>query len=113
MSKNKVKEKYLPIGTVVLLKGGRKYAMITSYFIFPTGKDPKKELFDYGGCEYPEGVIDSKTGIGFNHENIEKVIHLGFEDEDFEYLNNAMKQNGEILKKEFIKALEATKNKVE
>ena len=109
MAKKIIKEKYLPIGTIVLLKNGKKYAMITSYFIFPTGSDPKKELYDYGGCEYPEGVIDSKTGIGFNHEDFDKIIHLGFEDEDFEYLNNAMKKHGEVLKKEFIKALEASK----
>ena len=28
------KDKYLPVGTVVLLKGGNKRVMITSYLIF-------------------------------------------------------------------------------
>ena len=31
------KEGFLPIGTVVLLKGGKKELMITSYCIFPQG----------------------------------------------------------------------------
>ena len=39
-------EKFLPVGSVVLLKGGKKELMITSYLIFPTGElleDGKKE----------------------------------------------------------------------
>ena len=31
-----MKERFLPIGTVLLLKGGKKEVMITSYCIFPT-----------------------------------------------------------------------------
>ena len=37
-------EKFLPIGTVVLLKDGIKEVMITSYCIIPTG-----DVFDKSG----------------------------------------------------------------
>ena len=51
-----MKERFLPIGTVVLLKGGKKEIMITSYCIFPTNteiKDGKEEkaqrkMYEYG-----------------------------------------------------------------
>ena len=69
-----IKERFLPIGTVCLLKGGNKKVMIISYLIFSTGND-KKAMYDYGACQFPEGVLDSKTGIGFNHSDIEKVLY--------------------------------------
>ena len=64
-----MKERFLPIGTVVLLKNGKKEVMITSYCIFPNnvelknGKEvkPEKKIYEYGGCIYPEGILDSNT----------------------------------------------------
>ncbi len=96
----KIKEKYLPIGTVVLLKGGKKELMITSYCIFPTGKlmvdgkekDPKGVMYEYGACTYPEGMIDGNTILGFNHEQIEKVCYMGYETEDQEGFSAALTQ---------------------
>ena len=53
-----MKERFLPIGTVVLLKNGKKEVMITSYCIYPNSiqmKDgqevkPEKKIYEYGGC---------------------------------------------------------------
>ena len=36
-----MEERFLPIGTVVLLKGGTKEIMITSYCVYPTNKQYK------------------------------------------------------------------------
>ena len=52
-----MEEKFLPIGTVVLLKGGKKEVMITSYCIFPNNSEikdnqevnPQKKMYEYGG----------------------------------------------------------------
>ena len=49
-----MKEKFLPIGTVVLLKDATKKVMITSYLIFAKGDQEEKNMYDYGGCPYPE-----------------------------------------------------------
>jgi len=97
---NEIKERFLPIGTVVLLKDGNKKVMITSYMIYPTGADENKNMYDYGGCMFPEGVMDSKTGIGFNHDQIEQVVHYGLEDEEFNELNDTMKEVVETLRTE-------------
>lgn len=72
--------KYLPIGTVVMLKGGRKRAMITG-FCSISGED-KSKVFDYSGCLYPEGFLSSNQTLLFNHEQIEKVFHFGLIDEE-------------------------------
>lgn len=73
-------KKYLPIGTVVMLKGGKKRAMITG-FCTVAGED-KSKIFDYLGCLYPEGFISANKTLLFNHDQIEKVYHLGLIDEE-------------------------------
>lgn len=73
-------EKYLPIGTVVMLKGGKKRAMITG-FCSIAGEDQTK-VFDYSGCLYPEGLLSSNQTLLFNHEQIDKIFHLGLIDEE-------------------------------
>ena len=102
---NEIKEKFLPIGTVVLLKDGNKKVMIISYLIFPTGSDEHKEMYDYGGCTFPEGVIDSKIGIGFNHEQIAEVIHMGLEDDEYSELNKTLQEYGDSFKEEFVRQM--------
>ena len=102
-----IKERFLPIGTVCLLKGGNKKVMILSYLIFSTGKEEEKELYDYGACQFPEGVLDSKTGIGFNHTDIEEVIFMGNEeDKDYQELNKSLQRLADDLKAEFKKSQE-------
>ena len=63
MNNNIEEKKYLPIGTVVKLKSATKNVMITSYLVFPNGEnakdDNKNVMYDYGGCSFPEGIIDS------------------------------------------------------
>ncbi len=103
---NEIKEKFLPIGTVVLLKDGNKKVMILSYLIFPTGNAEHREMYDYGGCTFPEGVIDSKVGLGFNHSQIAEVVHMGLEDDDYHELNKTLQEYGDTFKEEFIRQLE-------
>ena len=62
-------EKYLPIGTVVMLKGGTKRAMIIGFCAI-SGENNTK-TFDYSGCLYPEGMISSDKTLLFNHDQIE------------------------------------------
>lgn len=73
-------EKYLPVGTVVMLKGGKKRAMITGFCSI--SGDDKSKIYDYSGCLYPEGFISSNQTLLFNHEQIEKVYHMGLIDDE-------------------------------
>lgn len=73
-------EKYLPIGTVVMLKNGKKRAMITGFCSI--SGDDKTKVFDYSGCLYPEGFISSNQTLLFNHEQIEKIYYMGLIDEE-------------------------------
>lgn len=105
-----IKEKFLPIGTVVKLNGGEKKAMITSYLIFPTGSAEIKDVYDYGACTFPQGIIDSKSAVGFNHSDIAEVIHMGLEDDDYNELNDLLKKHSEEFKSQFMKNVDSNKN---
>ena len=65
-----MREKFLPIGTVVLLKGGRKRAMITG-FCSVAQENPEK-IYDYSGCVYPEGYLSSNQVCLFDEEKVFK-----------------------------------------
>ena len=72
-------DKYLPIGSVVLLKNGRKKIMIygRKQMHVETGEE-----WDYLACLYPEGNINEEFMYLFNHDQIDKVNYLGYEDEE-------------------------------
>lgn len=102
MNENEEKkyEKYLPIGTVVLLKNGNKKVMITTYLIFPDqGKDTK--MYDYGACTFPEGVIESGYAIAFNHDDIKEVVFLGCADDEQKRFSQLLLSNEEQIRNQF------------
>jgi hypothetical protein len=75
-----MREKFLPIGTVVLLKGGKKRAMITGFCSI--ANENQEKIYDYSGCVYPEGYLSSNQVCLFDHEQIDKIFFVGFEDEE-------------------------------
>lgn len=77
---NKKYEKYLPLGSVVLLKGAKKKLMITGFATIDTAK--KDKVYDYTGCLYPEGVISTDKNILFDHSDIEKIFCIGYSDDE-------------------------------
>lgn len=72
--------KYLPIGTVVLLKNAKKKIMITGFAV--KGKETGDKVYDYNGCLYPEGVISSDKNLMFDHNQIDKIYYMGFVSEE-------------------------------
>lgn len=94
-----MREKYLPVGTVLLLKGGTKKIMITGFCSVP--KNDNTKVYDYSGCLYPEGVISSEEMCLFNHEQIENIYHMGYESEEEKTFNEKLKEIiGKITNKE-------------
>lgn len=73
-------EKFLPIGSVVLLKGGEKKLMITGFLAINLEEDSK--VYDYCGCSYPEGALSADSTFLFNHEDIEEIFYVGFINEE-------------------------------
>lgn len=69
----------LPIGSVVLLKKAEKRLMITGVLQVDNESD---EQYDYISVPYPEGNVGQENQFLFNHDNIETVFFMGFNDDE-------------------------------
>lgn len=75
-------EKYLPIGTVVLLKGAEKRVMITGFCATELKESEEAKIWDYSGCIYPEGFLNSEQICLFDHSQIVRIDHMGLIDDE-------------------------------
>lgn len=73
-------EKFLPLGSIVLLKNATKKLMITGFCAVPN--DNKDVMYDYSGCLYPEGVISTEQVALFNHDQIKTIYAIGYSDDE-------------------------------
>lgn len=73
-------EKYLPLGSVVLLNEATKKVMITGFCM--KGDQNNEKIFDYVGCLYPEGIINTEQNLLFNHKDIKQIFAIGYSDEE-------------------------------
>lgn len=72
-------DKYLPLGSVVLLKGGKKRVLIYGRKQIQVGTEVE---WDYISCLFPEGNINEEYTYLFNHDQIERVYFLGLQDDE-------------------------------
>ena len=80
----------LPIGSVVLLKKGKKRLMI--YGIIQSDIENETEEYDYIGVPYPEGNMGPEYQYLYFHKDIEEIYFRGFEDiERQEFVKNLEK----------------------
>ncbi len=84
---------FLPIGSIVLLKGAKKRLMICGRIQVEIGTN---KVFDYSGCLYPEGIININEMYLFQHEDIERIYFIGLQDEEEfafrEYINEELEK---------------------
>jgi len=88
-------DKYLPIGSVVILDEGNKKLMIFGIIQSDQGDENGQE-FDYIGVPYPEGNMGQDYQYLFYHRDIREVVARGYEDEEREVF---IKRLDEYLKK--------------
>ena len=94
------KMKYLPLGSIVLLKGGVQKMIIISRAI-NVRNNGKTFFFDYGAVPYPEGLISDKMAY-LNHDSISKIVFEGFHDDDdanmVENIHRYLDENPDIIR---------------
>ena len=104
-----MKDKFLPIGSVVLLNGAKKRLMITGYAQIDLEKNDK--IYDYCGCFFPEGVIASDKLFVFDHKDISQVFFTGYSDEEQQKFNERLVLN--FTQETKNKLMDSIKNKNE
>lgn len=85
-----MEEKYLPLGSIVIIDGGVKKLMVTARAV-AAQYDGSMKNFDYGACLYPEGIVGDSL-LYFNHEDIMKVVSKGYQDEDDALMQDNLKK---------------------
>jgi len=80
MNEQVIGGKFLPVGTVVMLKNGTKRVMING-FCTMDANHPEK-VYDYSGVLFPEGSLSSDQTLLFDHNQIVRIDHLGLEDDE-------------------------------
>lgn len=84
----------LPIGSVVLLKGGDKRIMICGRI---QAKEGENTIYDYSACYYPQGLISADDVFFFNRDAIARVFFLGFQDaEELAFRSEVLDKLGEL-----------------
>jgi len=63
----------MPVGSIVKIKGSFK-----KYIIIGFKYEANNKIYDYLFCEYPFGIDSNHKTHMFNHEEIEKIFHIGF-----------------------------------
>jgi hypothetical protein len=116
-----MEEKFLPIGTVVLLKGGKRELMINSYCIIPNGEvydksgkiDATGTMYDYGACFYPEGMVTSDQLFAFNHEQIDRICFKGYVTDKQKEISKVLVSGLEEMKKSLEKQVEVKEDQAQ
>lgn len=75
-----IRNKYLPVGSVVLLQNGTKRVMINGFCTMDASKPDK--VYDYSGVLFPEGSLSSDQTLLFDHNQIVRIDHIGLEDQE-------------------------------
>lgn len=70
-------KKYLPIGSVVLLKGSQKRVMVVGVKQKQADSD---KIWDHSACLYPEGILDPEKLYLFDIDQIERLYFIGLQD---------------------------------
>lgn len=79
-----MEEKFLPLGSVVRLVNGNKRIMIIGRLQI---READQKIFDYAACYYPEGLLDPEQLFLFQHEDIEEVYAMGYQDQEEHAMN--------------------------
>ena len=81
----------LPIGSVVLLKDSTKRVMIVG---FKQKQADEDKIWDYSACLYPEGILDPDHLYLFDHDQVEVLFFVGYQDADgMQFLMNLNSQS--------------------
>lgn len=85
---------FLPLGTIVTLKGGSKRVMIVGRLQQETNQ---QTIYDYSAVCWPEGMVDSKQIYLFNHEDLAMIWFIGYQDqEEFEVRANLEREYSKL-----------------
>lgn len=70
-------KKLLPVGTIVQMKKENSVLMMILGF-YPQNQ---QQIYDYVAVIYPQGIVNDEAFFLINHDEIKKVVFMGYTDE--------------------------------
>lgn len=90
---------FYPLGSIVKVDGQPKRLMIISRGLSVRHPEQGIVFFDYGGVEYPDGLVGNRACY-FNHDAVEELVFRGYEDEENErmtaFMNKYIQEHPEL-----------------
>ena len=71
-----MRQNFLPIGSIVQLKGAEYRVMVCGRIV---RKADDEKIYDYAACQYPQGLTEAAL-IFFDRSEIEETYFIGFQD---------------------------------
>lgn len=84
-------KKYLPLGSVVLLKNATHQISIIGFCL--VDKEKGNRQYDYVGVFYPEGFLTKDSILCFDHDDIDKIFSVGYSDEKEKEFKKSLEEN--------------------
>lgn len=88
--------RFLPIGSVIVLKKSNESIMIVGYGV---RVEKEKTTYDYAGCYMPVGCTDPKSAVYFNQTDIKTILFIGYQSHQSIMVQNKLAEinNIEVL----------------
>lgn len=87
-------ENLLPVGSVVLLKGANKRVVVIGRI---QARADDRKVYHYCACTYPEGLMDLDSFVFFDHDDIDRVYFIGYQDpEELQFREEQLAPLGEL-----------------
>ncbi len=101
MSKEKkidiiVENTFLPVGSVVMLKGATTPLVIMGFAVVEKNKD---KIWDYIGVMYPVGFLTPEKNLMFDRSQIDKVLFEGYSNDDEKLFRLELERNLLVMKR--------------
>jgi len=80
-------DKYLPIGTIILLKDNISMYMIVGYF-----NEKKDNANDYICVPFPYGLMAVDVLKNCKHDDIDSILFFGYKNDKYIEMNEKMKR---------------------
>lgn len=74
-------KRLLPVGTILMLDLETKEKIMIIGRVVRKSED-SKEFWDYCGCRAPYGLENNQELKFFNHEDIKRLLFIGYQDEE-------------------------------
>ena len=86
---------YLPIGTIVIIKGYERKMMIVGLSQIKAAEEIQR--WDYVGVLYPVGVFSDQSFYFFNEDDINDIIFKGYENPEHKELLELLEEADDII----------------